>query len=118
MWRCRAIKVDAIVDLHRNLITGLRRHWPQDPRREARILSRANHTFDDVPDRWMDILAGGAYAEMEDKEKGTLAPGKLADLAVLSQDIFHVSASSLPETGALMTMVDGKIVSGALNRVK
>jgi len=64
------------------------------------------------------FTAGGAYAEMADKEKGTLAPGKLADLAVLSQDIFHIPASSLPETGALMTMVDGKIVSGALLRVK
>lgn len=64
------------------------------------------------------FTAGGAYAEMAEKEKGTLTPGKLADLAVLTQDIFHVSPSSLPETGALMTMVEGKIVSGALNSPK
>lgn len=62
--------------------------------------------------------AGGAYAEMADKEKGTLAAGKLADLAVLSQDIFHVPSSSLPQTGAVLTMIDGKITSGALVPVK
>jgi hypothetical protein len=64
------------------------------------------------------FTAGGAYAEMAEKDKGTLAPGKFADLAVLSQDIFHVPSSALPETGALMTMVDGKMVSGTLNRAK
>ena len=64
------------------------------------------------------FTAGGAYAEMAEKEKGTLAPGKLADLAVLSQDIFHVSSSALPDTGALLTMVDGKVVFGTLLRAK
>lgn len=64
------------------------------------------------------FTAGGAYAELAEKEKGTLAPGKLADLAVLSQDIFHISPSALPETGALATMIEGKIVAGTLNRAK
>ncbi|HEX7190380.1 MAG TPA: amidohydrolase family protein, partial [Thermoanaerobaculia bacterium] len=64
------------------------------------------------------FTAGGAYAEMAEKDKGTLAPGKLADLAVLTQDIFHVPSSSLPETRAVMTMVDGKVVSGALQPAK
>jgi predicted amidohydrolase YtcJ len=58
--------------------------------------------------------SGGAYAENIEKEKGTLAAGKLADLAVLTQDIFHVPSSSLPDTRAVMTMIDGKVVSGAL----
>jgi predicted amidohydrolase YtcJ len=62
--------------------------------------------------------AGGAYAEMAEKDKGTLAAGKLADLAVLTQDIFHISSSSLPETRAVMTMIDGKVVSGALAQIK
>lgn len=59
MWRCRAIKVDAIIDLHRNLITGLKRHWPPDHSRETRILRRADHTFGDLIEPWMDILAAG-----------------------------------------------------------
>jgi hypothetical protein len=58
-WRFRAIKVDAVVDLHRNLITGLERKWPHDLSRESRILARAHHTFGDLTDPWMDILAAG-----------------------------------------------------------
>jgi len=53
---------------------------------------------------------GSAYAEFKEKEKGTLTIGKLADLVVLSQDIFSVPLQQLPATSAIMTMVDGKIV--------
>lgn len=51
-----------------------------------------------------------AYAEFAEKEKGSLVPGKLADLAVLSQDIFSVPAADLPKTESVLTMVGGKIV--------
>ena len=51
-----------------------------------------------------------AYAEFEEKEKGSLVPGKLADLAVLSQDIFSVPAADLPKTESVLTMVSGKTV--------
>lgn len=53
---------------------------------------------------------GSAYAEFAENDKGSLSVGKLADLAVLSQDIFSVSPSELPKTQATITMVDGKIV--------
>lgn len=49
-----------------------------------------------------------AYAEGADN-KGMLAPGQLADLAVLSQDIFTIPLQQLPATRSLLTMVDGKI---------
>jgi predicted amidohydrolase YtcJ len=52
---------------------------------------------------------GSAYAEFAENDKGTLAPGKLADLAILSQDIFRAPASSLPETRSLLTIVGGQI---------
>ncbi len=51
-----------------------------------------------------------AYAEFMEKEKGTLTPGKLADLAILSQDIFSIPAEQLPATRSILTMIDGKIV--------
>jgi predicted amidohydrolase YtcJ len=54
-----------------------------------------------------------AYAEFSEKEKGSLKPGKLADLAVLSQDIFTVSVSDLPKTTSLLTLVGGKVVYDA-----
>ena len=53
--------------------------------------------------------AGAAFAEFQDN-KGTLAPGKLADFAVLSQDIFTVPLQQLPDTRSLMTVINGKIV--------
>jgi predicted amidohydrolase YtcJ len=54
-----------------------------------------------------------AYAEFADKEKGSLIPGKLADLAVLSQDIFTVPASDLPKTESVLTLVGGQTVYDA-----
>jgi predicted amidohydrolase YtcJ len=51
-----------------------------------------------------------AYAEFAEKEKGSLEPGKLADLAVLSQDIFREAPEELPKTESVLTMVGGKIV--------
>jgi predicted amidohydrolase YtcJ len=51
-----------------------------------------------------------AYAEFAEKDKGSLEPGKLADLAVLSQDIFTVPDSDLPKTESVLTMVGGKPV--------
>lgn len=51
---------------------------------------------------------GSALAEMRD-DKGILAPGKLADLAVLSQNIFTVHADALPNTISILTIVGGKI---------
>jgi len=52
---------------------------------------------------------GSAYAEFAEGDKGTLAPGKLADLAILSQDIFRVSSSALPATRSVLTMVGGEV---------
>ena len=54
--------------------------------------------------------AGSAYAEFEEHHKGRLAPGQLADLAVLSQDIFTVPFFLLPNTQSVLTLVDGRIV--------
>jgi predicted amidohydrolase YtcJ len=51
-----------------------------------------------------------AYAEFAETDKGSLEAGKLADLAVLSQDIFTVDPSQLPKTESVLTMVGGKIV--------
>jgi predicted amidohydrolase YtcJ len=54
--------------------------------------------------------AGSAYAEFAEKEKGILTKGHLADLTVLSQDIFTAPVTELPMTQSLLTFVGGKIV--------
>ena len=55
--------------------------------------------------------SGSAYAEFSEAEKGKLAPGYLADLAVLSQDVLDeaLPTQALPGTSSVMTMVGGKI---------
>jgi predicted amidohydrolase YtcJ len=54
-----------------------------------------------------------AYSEFAERRKGSLTPGMLADLAVLSQDIFTVAPGRLDQTRSLLTVVDGKIVYAA-----
>lgn len=49
------------------------------------------------------------YAEFRD-DKGMIAPGQLADLVVLSQDIFSIPLHGLPATHSLLTMIDGKVI--------
>jgi predicted amidohydrolase YtcJ len=56
---------------------------------------------------------GSAYAEFEEGNKGTIARGKLADIAVLSQDIFTVVLDALPATQSILTLVGGQIVYDA-----
>jgi hypothetical protein len=52
-----------------------------------------------------------AYAQFEDELKGTIEPGKLADVIVLSQDLFSVRPLEIRNTTPVLTIVGGKIVS-------
>jgi predicted amidohydrolase YtcJ len=52
----------------------------------------------------------GAYLTFEEEKKGTLEPGKLADLAVLSADPLTVAEPAIRDITAEMTMVGGKTV--------
>ncbi|MBC7688984.1 MAG: amidohydrolase family protein, partial [Aquabacterium sp.] len=51
-----------------------------------------------------------AYAEFTEKEKGTLMPGMVADVVVLSQDIFSIPKEQLPATKSVLTIINGKVV--------
>lgn len=53
---------------------------------------------------------GAAFAEREEAIKGSLAPGKLADLVVLSEDIFHIDPVEVEHTRVEMTVFDGRII--------
>jgi predicted amidohydrolase YtcJ len=57
---------------------------------------------------------GSAYAAVEETQIGTLEAGKLADLAVLSQNIFSVPPKTVGKTAVVLTMVGGQIVYGAI----
>jgi len=53
---------------------------------------------------------GSAFAAFMDQKVGTLEVGKLADLVVISQDIFAVPPANIGRTTATLTMVGGKVV--------
>ncbi|MDQ5848716.1 MAG: amidohydrolase family protein [Pseudomonadota bacterium] len=57
--------------------------------------------------------AGGSRISGEESRKGTLEPGKLADLAILSQDYFSVPVDDIKNLESVLTMVGGKVVYGA-----
>jgi predicted amidohydrolase YtcJ len=53
---------------------------------------------------------GPAYASFEEDIKGTLEKGKLADMVVLSQDLFSIDPKDITKTEVLYTILGGKIV--------
>lgn len=53
---------------------------------------------------------GSAYAEFQEKEKGSITPGKLADMVLLSDDIFSIDPVKVRDVKTLKTIVGGKIV--------
>jgi predicted amidohydrolase YtcJ len=53
---------------------------------------------------------GSAYAEFQEKEKGSITPGKLADMVLLSDDIFSITPVKIRDTKILKTIVGGKTV--------
>lgn len=56
------------------------------------------------------FTVGSAYAEFQEKEKGTLEVGKLADFIILSDDIFKIDPVKIKDVTVLKTIVDGKVV--------
>ena len=55
---------------------------------------------------------GSAYAEFQEREKGSLTAGKLADFVVLDTDIFAVAPERIRDAKVVVTVVGGKIVYG------
>lgn len=53
---------------------------------------------------------GSAYAEFQEHLKGSLTPGKLADVVMLDRDIFAMNPSALDQVKVALTVVDGRVV--------
>jgi predicted amidohydrolase YtcJ len=82
------------------------------------------------PDGWMPeqkvtvaeavkaYTVNAAYAEGEENIKGAIRPGMLADIAVLSADIFHMDPVQIESTTVEMTIVDGRIAYDRMGDAK
>jgi len=53
---------------------------------------------------------GSAYAEFQEKDKGSITPGKLADMVLLSDDIFTMDPVKIRDVRVLKTIVGGRLV--------
>jgi predicted amidohydrolase YtcJ len=53
---------------------------------------------------------GSAYAEFQEQLKGTIRPGKLADLVLLDQDLFTIAPEAIRQTRVVLTVLEGKVV--------
>ena len=63
----------------------------------------------------LDLLTrAGAYATLEEDRKGTITPGKLADLVILSEDPRAVPVAGLRAVDVAMTMIGGRVEYGSL----
>ena len=69
------------------------------------------------PDERLDLATAirmhtlhGAHAAFEEREKGSLEPGKLADLVLLGEDLARVPTAGLRHVHVAMTVVGGEIV--------
>ena len=56
---------------------------------------------------------GGAYSSFEEKEKGRIAPGMLADFVVLSRNLFRIPAREIHTVEVVMTVMGGQMVYDA-----
>ena len=65
--------------------------------------------------RWNALSAmtiWAAYSNFEEKEKGSLAPGKLADFVILDTDIMKTEIHNVPKAKVIATYIGGKRVFG------
>jgi predicted amidohydrolase YtcJ len=53
---------------------------------------------------------GSAYAEFQENVKGTITPGKLADMVIISGDIFKIDPKEIERVKVVMTIMDGRVV--------
>jgi hypothetical protein len=74
------------------------------------------------PDGWMPeqkltldeavraFTVGSAYAEFAEHVKGTITPGKLADLVMLDRDLYQIKPADIDKARVVLTVMDGQVV--------
>jgi len=99
---CPVADPDPLKGIYAAVTRQNRDGWPEDGwRPEQRIT---------VEEAVWGYTMGSAAASGEAHLKGSITPGKLADMVVLSQDIFNQEPPMISETLVEMTILDGKIV--------
>jgi predicted amidohydrolase YtcJ len=93
-----------------NAVAPLGSGWPAGPLNPMLTLEAALAQPLAAADALAALTSGNAFAEFQDQEKGTIARGKLADLAILSDDVLSIPAARIKDVRVLTTIAGGKIV--------
>ena len=83
--------------------------WPDAPLSPMRVLQAAVPTLS-LEKALQAYTVNGAYASYDEQRKGFIKPGMLADIVVLSADIFSMPPSGLAEVTVAYTIFDGRVV--------
>jgi len=92
-----------------NVRTAIGSDWPSSPLNPMPRLAAAA-AYADAPAAVAAYTSGAAFAEFQENVKGTIARGKLADMVILSDDIFAVPAPPIDGVKVLTTIVGGRVV--------
>jgi hypothetical protein len=80
----------------------------------SRMMNNGQRFYPDQRMSRMEALrsytVNAAYSAFEEDLKGTLVPGKLADVTVLSGNILTIPEEEIPTTQVVMTIVGGEVV--------
>lgn len=74
------------------------------------VVNRASPERLTVEEALRCFTVGSAYAEFQEEQKGSLTVGKVADFAVLSQDITSIAPAEIIDTKVETTVVGGRVV--------
>ena len=112
----------SLLDAHARLAFGS--DWFVAPADAARGDLRGRHASHArrQASRWLDpgaedhasrrrcapTRSGAAYASFAEKEKGTLAPGMLADFVIIDRDLTRIAPETIRDAKIVMTVVGGK----------
>lgn len=84
--------------------------WPSAPLNPMLALQAAVARQLPVTDALAAQTSGPAFAEFQEREKGTIARGKLADMVILSDDILTIPPAQIKDVRVLTSIVGGRIV--------
>lgn len=83
--------------------------WPNGPLAPMEVLQRAVPSLT-MAQALQAYTVNGAYASYDEQRKGFIKPGMLADMVVLSEDIFALPTSKLRTVKVAYTIFDGRVV--------
>lgn len=99
-------------DRHFTVVAGklaLGSDWPNAPLEPMTVLENAV-PFLTLPQALQAYTVNSAYASYDEGRKGFIKPGMLADIVVLSEDVFALQPAQLKTVKVAYTIFDGKVV--------